>query len=216
MSNDLRETRPGDDDELPVVEVPVPSADLLADSVSIINDLRFVIACCARLRDELGDGDADSLVIQALWSSSVTTYARCFKDGKRLGLKRSDVEGFDGTGALALHQWIMDMRNKHVAHSVNPFESARVGVILASSNAAAREVVGVAEMSMSWISATREGVESVGRLSQMLLERVEARHTEQHEAVLAEARQLDIDELYRQQVVEMIAPGPDQAGMPRP
>jgi hypothetical protein len=55
-------------------------------------------------------------------------YVRCFTTGKRFGLDLSVFD--DSDGARDTHQYFKDMRDKHVVHSVNPFEDASVGVVL--------------------------------------------------------------------------------------
>jgi len=59
------------------VALDTPSARILADQASIINDLQFVMDCCKRLLDELGrpQEERDGVVPQALWSSALVAYA---------------------------------------------------------------------------------------------------------------------------------------------
>ena len=53
------------------VALDVPSAQILADQASIIQDLQFVMDCCKRLLTELArpEEDRDLVVPQALWSA---------------------------------------------------------------------------------------------------------------------------------------------------
>jgi hypothetical protein len=83
----------GTDDTSPqvpglTVALDIPSARILADQASIIQDLQFVMDCCKRLLTELErpEDHRDGVVPQALWSSALVAYARCFGKGRRLGL----------------------------------------------------------------------------------------------------------------------------------
>jgi hypothetical protein len=71
----------------------------------------------------------NDIVTRSLWESALVTYARCFGTGKRV---RLDTSVFDGQpeGTLRWHKYFKDTRDKHVAHSVNPFEFGGYGVRL--------------------------------------------------------------------------------------
>lgn len=70
------------------------------------------------------------IITKALWESALVTYARCFGTGKRVRLDANTV--FDGQPdeTLRWHKYFKDTRDKHVAHSVNPFEFGHFGVRL--------------------------------------------------------------------------------------
>src|SRR6516164_10317876 len=74
------------------VALDIPSARVLADQASIIQDLQFVMDCCKRLLTELAvpAEDRDTVLPLALWSSAVVAYARCFGSGRRFGLATED------------------------------------------------------------------------------------------------------------------------------
>ncbi|MGH3550515.1 MAG: hypothetical protein ACRDQU_20825 [Pseudonocardiaceae bacterium] len=72
----------------------------LADISSVIQDLKFVNACCERLWSEMQKGKAeqDVVLVRALWSAALVAYWRCFGNGKRAPLHRTDIntEGYSG------------------------------------------------------------------------------------------------------------------------
>ena len=118
---------------MPTVALDVPSAHVLADQASIIQDLQFVMDCCKRLLTELAksEEDRDPVLPVALWSSAVLAYARCFGKGKRFGLATEDVRNLPLHGAvMKFHKWILEERDKLTAHSPNPSEAAKVGAAL--------------------------------------------------------------------------------------
>ena len=118
---------------MPTVALDVPSAHVLADQASIIQDLQFVMDCCKRLLTELDkpEEDRDPLMPVALWSSAVMAYGRCFGKGKRFGLATEDVRNLPLHGeVMKFHKWILEERDKLTAHAPNPSEAAKVGAAL--------------------------------------------------------------------------------------
>ncbi len=69
------------------------------------------------------------IITRSLWESALVTYARCFGTGKRVRLDESVFDG-QSEGTLRWHKYFKDTRDKHVAHSVNPFEFGHFGVRL--------------------------------------------------------------------------------------
>src|SRR5260370_5135811 len=115
------------------VALDTPSAQILADQASIINDLQFVMDCCKRLLTELGrpQEDRDGVVPQALWSSALVAYARCFSEGRRAGLTIDDVQNLPlQCAVMKFHTWVIGECDKLTAPSADPFEAARIGAAL--------------------------------------------------------------------------------------
>src|SRR3984893_17502886 len=75
------------------VALDLPSARILADQASIIQDLQFVMECCKRLLTELAkpEDGRDAVVPQALWSAALIAYGHCFGKGKQFGLAADDI-----------------------------------------------------------------------------------------------------------------------------
>src|SRR5215472_9256811 len=115
------------------VALDMPSARILADQASVIQDLQFVMDCCKRLLTELArpEEDRDGVVPQALWSSALMAYARCFGQGRSSGLATDDVRNLPLQGAvMKFHTWVIEECGKLAAHPVDPFEAAKIGVVL--------------------------------------------------------------------------------------
>jgi hypothetical protein len=181
------------------VALDTPSAKILADQASIIQDLQFVMDCCKRLLTELErpSGDRDGVVPQALWSSALVAYARCFGKGKRLGLATEDVRDLPLHGAvMKFHEWIIGEGNKLTAHPADPFEAARIGAALSPPEAAERRVEGIAIFSASRVLIDAIGVRQLGGLASELAKQTAEKAQKQQDSVLADAQQLDIDSLY--------------------
>ena len=180
------------------VALDVPSAQILTDQASIIQDLQFVMECCKRLLTELArpEEDRDAVVPQALWSSALVAYGRCFGKGKRFGLAAEDVRTLPLEGeVMKYHKWVIEERNRLTTHPANPFEAARVGAALSLPGQAERRVQGIAVLSTSHVLVDDTGVRQLGGLASELAKQTAEKAQQQQDSVLADAQQLNIDTL---------------------
>ena len=189
------------------VALDLPSAQVLADQISTIQDLQFVMECCKRLLTELvkPEEERDTVVPQALWSAALMGYDRCFTKGKRFGLTADDVRSLPLEGqVMKFHNWVVDERNKLARHPANPYDVARVGTVLSppSSSSASlpgqpeRQVEGITVLSASHILVDGAGVRQLGALASELAKQTAGKAQEQERAVLGDARRLGLDTLY--------------------
>lgn len=181
------------------VALDMPSARILADQASVIQDLQFVMDCCKRLLTELArpEEDRDGIVPQALWSSALVAYARCFGKGRRLGLATEDVQNLPLHGAvMKFHKWIIEERDKLTAHPADPFEAAKVGAALSPPELKERRVEGIAVFSASRVLIDVIGVRQLGGLASELAKQTAEKAQQQQHSVLVDAQQLDIGSLY--------------------
>ena len=197
------------------VALDLPSARILAGQASAIQDLQFVMDCCKRLLTELAlpEEDRDGVVPQALWSSALVAYARCFGKGSRFGLSAEDVRDLPLHGAvMKFHKWVIEERNKLTTRPADPFEAAKIGAALSSSVQAERRVEGIAMFSTGHVLVDAIGVRQLGGLASELAKHIAGKAQEQQDAVLADAQQLNIDNLYRLPPLHMGPPTDDSAG----
>jgi hypothetical protein len=197
------------------VALDLPSAQTLADQASIIQDLQFVMDCCKRLLTELTrpEEDRDAVVPQALWSSAVVAYARCFGKGRRFGLATEDVRSLPLHGAvMKFHKWVLEERNKLTVHATDPSEAAKVGAALSPPGQAERRVEGIAIFSSSHVLIDVIGVRQLGGLASELAKQTAEKAQEQQDSVLADAQQLNIDTLYKLPPLRTRPPTDDVAG----
>ena len=197
------------------VALDLPSARILAGQASVIQDLQFVMDCCKRLLTELArpEEDRDGVVPQALWSSAVVAYARCFGRGRRFGLSTEDVRNLPLHGAvMKFHKWVIEERNKVTARPADPFEAAKVGAALSSPGQAERRVEGIAIFSAGHVLVDVIGVRQLGGLASELAKYVAEKAQEQQDSVLSDAEQLNIDSLYRSPPLRMQPPADGSAG----
>ena len=102
------------------VEVKLEEAAVLADLYSISYDLGLATHLAKAARKAASEGE-DSIFVEGLVTASLIRYFRCFATGVRLELVRSDLEGLDEE-LLKQHDYYKHLRDKFVAHSINPFE----------------------------------------------------------------------------------------------
>jgi hypothetical protein len=196
------------------VALEVPSAQILADQASIIQDLQFVMECCKRLLTELDKPEEgrEAVVPQALWSAALVAYARCFGNGKKFGLATEDVRALPLQGeVMKYHQWVIGERNRLTTHSANPFEAAKVGAALSLPDQAKRRVEGIAILSTSHVLVDDTGVRQLGGLASELAKQTAEKAQKQQDSVLADAQQLSIDSLYELPQMRMRPPAAEDA-----
>jgi hypothetical protein len=106
----------------------------------VFADLEFAFNCL-KSAHALGMPDQDNLQATALIFAGVISYGRCFKGGVReekLDAKdlATKVSSFD----LEIHDYLIALRDKHVAHSVNDFEECQaVATFVGKPGAALRD-----------------------------------------------------------------------------
>jgi hypothetical protein len=177
----------------------MPSARILADQASVIQDLQFVMDCCKRLLAELArpEEDRDGVVPQALWWSALVAYARCFGEGRGSGLVAEDVRNLPLQGAvMKFHEWVIEERDKLTAHPAYPFEAAKIGAALSPAGQKERRVEGIAIFSTSRVLIDVTGVQQLGGLASELAKQTAGKAQAQQDSVLTGAQQLDIGSLY--------------------
>lgn len=121
---------------------PVPEAARLASLGGIEQDLQGVIAYCDVLIDRSEITKLNFVEWEAISSAAVVRYARCFSSGVREALEH-DLLNLADPDLQELHRFIIDLRNKHVAHSVNPFEENDVTLQIASHFQSSEEITAV-------------------------------------------------------------------------
>ncbi len=204
-------------EQMHMAKVEYQEARDLADRASIQQDLTFVVETLSRLADLLREGSEDHVLLRSYWSAALVAYVRCFASGKRVGLSESVFEGIAGTEepAVDVHRFYKNMRDKHIAHSVNPFDQVEVGLVLSPPASQERRVEGVATLSMSLTAPVLEGVESLRELALIAREKNRAEGKRLEEAVLRVGHQQGLDALYGKATMRTTVPEPKAAGKPR-
>ena len=200
-------------DELFIAEVDFEEARLTADLMSYFQDLAFTIDALDQLQKLVDNNAKDNVLMGSLWIAALISYARCFSTGKRFALSEGLFENIEG--GVECHQLYINLRNKHIAHSVNPFEQVVVGLVLSPPSSSERKVEGISILSQKLLHFTSEGIQNLRRLALIALKEVEKRGKEYQEKALEVGKKIPIATLYAKASPRTVTPGPEQAGKAR-
>ena len=175
-----------------------PAAGALADLAAVFDDLQSVLSCCERL---IGSPPPDEVVTEALWTTAVLSYGRCFAPGPRgMGLTAADVTATGVEGAVGeWHEMLLRLRDHYADPAVNPRERFSVGV----SRGADGTPAGVAVTSIRQPLVDEVTVRQTGALAYALLRRVDERIDEQQQRVFTATGALSAADLDRLPEVEV-------------
>jgi len=196
-------------DSQPVLKLESSIAKELEGYVSIGSDLHYVMRVTHNAVQFLESGQQDDFTLPTYFSAALVAYARPFKDGvrgtKKLNLNAREMyQNFKG--AEKLHEYLIAQRDKLVAHSVNPFESVSVGLIVNKHG----EPAGTGYLSSRLISFTIEDYKQFNQLAKVALVFVNARISELEKQLMQEARGLSKDKLNKLKPIRHTTPHPDQ------
>jgi hypothetical protein len=194
-----------DTKEMPIAELKSNLAKELADRAAIFQDLTFCVACCDRAIESLGADTKDLVLIRALWTAALVAYARCFASGVRFGLSPDLFDHFAGDPHAA-HEYYLDLRNKHIAHSVNAYEQIVIGAVLSPVGDAIRNVEGIATLVGTSASQSIPSIEQFRTLVKTALKHIADNGKKLSNRVFEEAKAIPIDELYKRATPRVTVP----------
>lgn len=186
-----------------VRRLDTPAARELADLVSIFDELQSVLRCCERLTDEVADPDraSDDLVVEALWTTAVLSYCRCFAAGEgRTSLGEDDVTATSLQGeVLEWHRMLGRLRAHYADPVTNPRERFAVGAALDDGG----EPAGIAITSVRQPVVDDATVRQTGALAYELGRLVDQRITARQEGLMTAAAELSPAELDALPVIDV-------------
>ena len=153
----------------------------------ILEDLEFAEECL-RAADNLGIPDGSNLNSKALIFSGVVVYARCFKSGVRaLTLVPGDLTAKGAPFDYDIHQYLIALRDKHIAHSVNDFEQCdAIAVMIGKPGSFCRDGSGIGVVKKQTIGISRTLVHKAISHIRVLRQFLESELPAQREALHAE------------------------------
>lgn len=182
----------------------------LADLNAIVQDLKFTIDTLERLELIVGK---DNLLMKTLWSSALISYRRCFNSGKRFGLTEKIFKDLKGEPIKA-HQYFISQSNKHIAHSVNPFEQIVIDLQLTDPKKE-KAIVAISALGMSLVCTNREGIETFKNLA-IVAYKYTRKETERYNKIVLDiAHKMPIDNFYKNRRSRIVVPGPNDADISR-
>lgn len=168
-----------------------PEADELARLSAVFEDLQHVLRCCEHLVGVLarptGPGrEPDAALAEALWTSALVAYARCFSTRTAV-LARADLDALELPGEVGeFHDLLLRLREHYVSPDVNPREAFSVGGAQAEDGSPG----GIAVVSAPQPLVDDTAVRQLGRVAYALSGLLDGRMRETQARVLSRARQL--------------------------
>ena len=187
---------------------PVPEAARLASLGGIEQDLRGVIAYCSLLVERSEIEKLNFVEWEAISSAAVVRYARCFSSGVRDSLEHDLLDTAD-IDLKEAHRFFIDLRNKHVAHSVNPFEENDVTLQIAAHFQSSQEIFAVHTAHGRRIGLSFGAPDQLKRLAEWVLLKVEEEMKTEKDKLLQVARQRPLAELKAHGVPQAAASASD-------
>ncbi|MFD8246929.1 hypothetical protein [Nocardia sp. NPDC059691] len=215
-------SEPAEDGSFPMVNIEdVPHVDKLYDLVGIVEDLKFAAECFDRLGallDQPDDGQALWVERQALFSAAAVAYSRCFGTGVRGKLETAALDRIPQAApgeARKIHKFICDMRDKHIAHSVSPFEAVMICGAVQPQDGQEEPLIGVGILTMQGLPVGTEAAIVCRDLARNLVNDLHAEIEGVTSKVRESLKREDPETFARRPTMNYVVPGLDQAGIPR-
>jgi hypothetical protein len=188
-----------------IVEVDTPSCAALRDVVSRRWDFESTRVFCDAFLTSTATHEAGTRPpAEGMWIAAVVTYGRAFNQGVR-NVERVDISRLDDA-ELELHEYVIALRNRHFAHSVNRYEDAISLAYLTDSAFASRAVTRVGQTHVSLYSASPELVERLRDLAGKFVRVCDLRVRALHVAIGKELAGLGMDSVYALPDISVRAP----------
>ena len=191
-----------------------PAASGLAVLCATFEDLQTVLRCCELLvgflappEGEEATRDAtDPVVVEAVWTAALLSYARCFRAGADGGaaapLTEDEVAAsHPGAEVLEWHRVILRLRDHYADRAANPRERFSVGVAQGADGAA----TGVAVTSIRQPLVDELTVRQLGGIVYALSEVVDARIAAGQAQLFTEVRDVPPADLAKLTVLDLAA-----------
>jgi len=203
-----------------------PSAARLVDLAAAFEDLQTALRCCERLVSELAatESEPDDVLIEAVWTTALLSYARCFSAGETgAALTEDDLStavagGQPDTGSgtesgtasgsgssaqvLDWHRVLLQLRAHYADATVNPREQFSVGIAQNTDGAAD----GIAITSARQPLVDDLTVRQTGAIAYTLSGLVNERITAQQAQVFTELKDTPASELNALDLLEVAQP----------
>lgn len=178
-----------------------------AELNALIQDLNYVTEVCALLEERLLGRETEEQedeeqpvsiennVERSLWVAALTTYARCFLKGVRSSLPESLFLRTPGMDYTHLHRYYMNIRDKHVAHSVNALEAHDAVVTLDRTPDGTLKVATLGMLHMTLVHLHHSEVQQLGNMAGYASDYARERYEELSQRTLDKALALSQEEL---------------------
>jgi len=190
-----------------------PGAAALADLSATFEDMQTVLRCCERLVAELAGGASDDVVVEAVWTTALLSYARCFAagagpdgpgpDGPGSRLTEDDLTAAQPEGdVLGWHRLLLQLRDHYCDGVANPRERFSVAVAQTSDGTAGGVGITSARQPLVDDVTVRQTGAIAFALSRTLDQRIAVRQDE----VFTELRDLPVAAIEKLPQLEVVRP----------
>lgn len=192
-------------------QLRTPDALALADLTAVSEELAKVAGCCQRiltLASQERTSDRD-LLVEALWTTALTSYRRCFSSGERAAvLSTDDLADTNLRGdVLPWHNTLETLREHYVDTRANPHETFVAG----AAQDAEGHANGVAVTSTPKPDLDDTTVRQTGQLAVELGRIVDERIETRQQALYETARSMSPQDLADLPEIHVSPPEEDQS-----
>lgn len=195
----------------------VPEAKWLSDLTGIRNDLEAVARICKRVQNDAGNfkfepgvnvlAMLDERMLAAdLVCAAIVRFMRTHGTGVRGGIPSSWVEDLP-TDLRDAHTYFKNLRDKFIAHSVNPLEDNQVFAWVKGFGTLGAQVTRVDSSPGRYLPGSDDAA-LLGTLTNVLLARICQEIEAESARLLGIARSLSIDEVCKRGSKELPIPAP--------
>lgn len=175
-----------------------PAADTLVRLVEVFEDLQTVLRCCERLVSDLeAEGEPDAVLVEAVWTTALLSYARCFStSGSGATVTEDDVKGTHSNTdeVLKWHRLLLHLRDHYADEVVNPRERFSVGVTQNADGTASGVAITSAQQPLVDALTVRQTGAIAYALSGVVNSRIEERQQQVFDGVRSRSK-AELDEL---------------------
>jgi hypothetical protein len=176
------------------VDLELEEARYLADLTGVEFDLQSAIRLSELLIKRIESSEYDGELLDALSTAIVVRYSRAFVSGVRRKLEIGDIPDLNEK-ELKEHKWLIETRNKHIAHSVNEFEENQVVGYYILESPEEKGITSISVQHGRVIGLSYKDASSVIDLSKKILEYVAEEIKKEKSKLLSLVRQKDINEI---------------------
>lgn len=105
--------------------ITIDEAKALSELYGIKHDLELAHSLAGSVIRDLGERSPDFIMMEGLVSAAIVRYGRCFKSGVRAKFRKEWLDSLTEE-MRGMHDYFISLRDKYIAHSVNPYEDSYV------------------------------------------------------------------------------------------
>ncbi|MCD2168284.1 hypothetical protein LPW41_01085 [Microbacterium sp. JC 701] len=171
------------------------SAKQLRDLASLARDFELAEAYLDHyLAGDIEGDERYSSPLDAMWMTAVIFYARAFANGVRHTAKPELKDA--SPDEERMHEYVLDVRNKYLAHSVNGFESVDVVAFLTASSFSKPAIAGIGHVHNALSRMDRHSAEGFRQLCRRHLRTLRQRMESMHVEITQEILEMGLDAAY--------------------